>query len=392
MSIYLFRYSKFSLSPSLSISNLVTITCIDLQNLNTVALTLTKKLATEDRENVIIRSRLNSERAQMLRLRAEVERTKLQSLQELLEARMKGQAELEKQLYERQLVADDERKRLEQLRCLLVEREVQMREHFEMNRDTLVRAQMAEAKQQQLEKERSTRSFQSSLIQRFLKGKGMFDNNGAAPSVTGKKSEIIGHKHEFVVVDPSEDLDDEEDTAEKATGGSDALMHSKQSPQSGQNTSTVNDPPSAAPSALCLTVSSACNSASATSLASEVDLRLLLQHDTAPLGRDIVTVEQLHCRGYLIKLGRMHKTWLKRWFVLSLPAKKLFYYTNSDEKSRKGSINLVEIFNVVQQFTPDEALPTFHIMTPYRTFHVRSLSSQAAEAWMDILSGVVGLA
>lgn len=102
-----------------------------------------------------------------------------------------------------------------------------------------------------------------------------------------------------------------------------------------------------------------------------------------------ILVDRVSCRGYLIKMGRLHKTWLRRWFVLSLATKRLDYFTSEDEKTRKGSVDLKDIFKAVEQYTPDETLPTFHVMTPYRTFHLRSPEPNLVRSWMVIFDAII---
>ena len=122
----------------------------------------------------------------------------------------------------------------------------------------------------------------------------------------------------------------------------------------------------------------------------EADLDLsALTTAALPSGPDGVHVDRTVCKGYLIKLGRMHKTWLKRWFVLSLVNKKLIYYTAEDEKARKGWIDLADLISVVPQYTPEDTLATFHVMTPFRTYHLRTANMATARVWLDILRAMV---
>lgn len=57
----------------------------------------------------------------------------------------------------------------------------------------------------------------------------------------------------------------------------------------------------------------------------------------APEPSKYVYLDQLSCRGYLIKRGFHRKSWRRRWFVFSLSTGRLTYYKTHAEKHRKVS-------------------------------------------------------
>ncbi len=122
----------------------------------------------------------------------------------------------------------------------------------------------------------------------------------------------------------------------------------------------------------------------------ELDLACLTTAATYD-GPDCVNVDRTVCRGSLCKLGRFHKVWLNRWFVLSLVTKKLTYFTSDDERTRKGVIELADVIGVVQQYSTDESLTCFHIMTPLRTYHLRTTNATSVRVWMDVLRAMVAM-
>lgn len=55
----------------------------------------------------------------------------------------------------------------------------------------------------------------------------------------------------------------------------------------------------------------------------------------APVPTHAVFLDQLSCRGYLVKRGHRLKTWRRRWFVFSLATGRLTYYKTHAERLQK---------------------------------------------------------
>ena len=104
---------------------------------------------------------------------------------------------------------------------------------------------------------------------------------------------------------------------------------------------------------------------------------------------DDVHVDKYTCSGFMIKLGRVHRNWLRRWFVFSLTTKTVTYYTAQNEKKVKGSFRLQDIIQAVEERTPETTHPTLHVVTPRRTYHFRCESAPGLSVWLDIINSVI---
>jgi hypothetical protein len=92
-------------------------------------------------------------------------------------------------------------------------------------------------------------------------------------------------------------------------------------------------------------------------------------------------------RGYLVKRGTFRKTWVTRWFVLSLKTKYLSYYTTNSGTTLSGSIPITNICTVVRADSlPGASVPqgahVMHIVTLDRTYHMLSPDKDTLDAWV----------
>lgn len=104
-------------------------------------------------------------------------------------------------------------------------------------------------------------------------------------------------------------------------------------------------------------------------------------YESKPLVADTLVRE-----GYMYKQGGKHKNWKRRWFALN--GLFMFYYTNQQRSSHKGTIVLEEC-NVV--LAPDGLGMTrysFQIETPNRTFVLSCDSAASRDDWMDSIGNL----
>ncbi|KDN52982.1 PH domain-like protein [Tilletiaria anomala UBC 951] len=89
--------------------------------------------------------------------------------------------------------------------------------------------------------------------------------------------------------------------------------------------------------------------------------------------------------GYLWKKGEKRKTWKKRWFVLR--ASKLAYYKNEKEYQLLRLIDMSEVHAVASvELKKNEN--SFGIVTPKRTYYVKTGSRRDMQDWIQHLNDV----
>eukprot|EP00053_Salpingoeca_punica_P025718 m.18087 g.18087 ORF g.18087 m.18087 type:complete len:140 (+) comp8078_c0_seq1:2-421(+) len=117
---------------------------------------------------------------------------------------------------------------------------------------------------------------------------------------------------------------------------------------------------------------------------------------TSAVGPDIsfgddVILDRFMCKGYLLKQGDFFRsTWDKRWFVVDLRAKRLYFYSSDAESAwSRTTFMLAEVIKAVgNESAEGRATHAFMIVTVRRTFQVRAPSRPAMLAWLEVLNAV----
>ncbi|KAL1918365.1 uncharacterized protein VTP21DRAFT_3025 [Calcarisporiella thermophila] len=95
--------------------------------------------------------------------------------------------------------------------------------------------------------------------------------------------------------------------------------------------------------------------------------------------KEILQNEKVLKSGYLLKKGEKRKTWKKRWFVLR--STQLAYYKDEREYKLLRLLELDDIHNV-EEVKLKHHENVFAIVTPSRTYYVRTDNKQDKELWI----------
>eukprot|EP00050_Salpingoeca_kvevrii_P018037 m.70261 g.70261 ORF g.70261 m.70261 type:complete len:799 (-) comp7869_c1_seq1:81-2477(-) len=106
-----------------------------------------------------------------------------------------------------------------------------------------------------------------------------------------------------------------------------------------------------------------------------------------------VWLDQYTCRGYMSKLGRFHKIWQVRWFVMSLLTGDITYYTGPDQRHAKGSVRLTDVCRAVPQDSSNSSVShglhsLLHVVVPTRTYHFQAPNRDALHVWVSAINSV----
>ncbi|XP_031564822.1 uncharacterized protein LOC116300167 isoform X2 [Actinia tenebrosa] len=94
------------------------------------------------------------------------------------------------------------------------------------------------------------------------------------------------------------------------------------------------------------------------------------------------------CCGYLVKQGKIHKSWRKRWFVLDLEKKCLAYFESEKSQHPKGAINYQSIVEVHRHKRSSKKKKDFKfdIVTPERTYAIETPNEINMNIWLACLT------
>jgi len=100
-------------------------------------------------------------------------------------------------------------------------------------------------------------------------------------------------------------------------------------------------------------------------------------------------------KGWMQKMGKVHRTWKRRFFVLDTNRDYSIRYWEKEDTTTtpKGVINLVNV-NFVQNTQNDSVLKmnpySFDCITDERTFHIAAESAEQRDQWVSVLGEVIG--
>ncbi|XP_071183985.1 pleckstrin homology-like domain family B member 1 [Salvelinus alpinus] len=103
-----------------------------------------------------------------------------------------------------------------------------------------------------------------------------------------------------------------------------------------------------------------------------------------------LSVTEKICRGFLVKMGRLIKTWKKRWFVFDRDRRTLSYFSDKHEAKLKGVIYFQAIEEVYYDHlkkahkSPNPCL-TFSVKTHDRIYYLLAPSPEAMRIWIDVI-------
>eukprot|EP00732_Lithocolla_globosa_P002635 Lithocolla_globosa_v1_NODE_1787_length_2341_cov_4.365267.p1 type:complete len:671 gc:universal NODE_1787_length_2341_cov_4.365267:2196-184(-) len=94
--------------------------------------------------------------------------------------------------------------------------------------------------------------------------------------------------------------------------------------------------------------------------------------------------------GYLVKQGGGHKSWKKRWFVLTLTSLKYYKHADNVGKKSLGTIQLRnETVSVEKVSEPGQKGYYFRIVTPERIYLVSGQSDSDVDGWVASIQKVL---
>lgn len=102
-------------------------------------------------------------------------------------------------------------------------------------------------------------------------------------------------------------------------------------------------------------------------------------------------------QGFMTKEGSLHKSWKKRWFCNSFENPFLLaYYTDETLKTRKGTIDLREVYHFRTKYDTKERGPKQRVgialVTPSRTWKLIAVGSTNGDYWTQGLERLIHLA
>eukprot|EP01104_Vermistella_antarctica_P014032 TRINITY_DN4342_c0_g3_i1.p1 TRINITY_DN4342_c0_g3~~TRINITY_DN4342_c0_g3_i1.p1 ORF type:complete len:680 (+),score=180.65 TRINITY_DN4342_c0_g3_i1:449-2488(+) len=98
-------------------------------------------------------------------------------------------------------------------------------------------------------------------------------------------------------------------------------------------------------------------------------------------------------QGHLYKLGEKHRSWKKRWFTVDVERGSLSYYLRSDEKTKKGTIDLLRVnalYPIPHGFEQNaKGMPEFCLDITGRTYVMYAETKEMTERWLVALQVIV---
>eukprot|EP00794_Sanderia_malayensis_P019870 gene19870-21812_t len=99
-------------------------------------------------------------------------------------------------------------------------------------------------------------------------------------------------------------------------------------------------------------------------------------------GINEVILTEKTCSGYLVKQGKVRKSWKRRWFVLDLQKGCVAYFQNHLSDQPKGVFKCLAVTNVYEHHNQEKYPNSFIIETTDRTFSIEAPNSNAMHVWL----------